>query len=214
MALFITFEGVEGSGKTTQIKKAGNWLRKKKVPCLVTSEPGGSKIGRELRKLLLEKTSIRITARTELLLFAADRAQHVEEVILPALGEGKIVLCDRFSDATAAYQGSGRGLDLCLIDTINEFAACSLKPDVTLLFDLPVEIGMKRAEERETGLCAENVSRDRFEQEQIEFHEKVRHAYLRIAAESPERFNIIDASDEPDAVFLKISGILSRILGI
>ena len=213
MALFITFEGVEGSGKTTQIDRIGRWLQEVKVPCLITYEPGGSLLGKELRSLLLERISLKISRRAELLLFAADRAQHVEEVIIPALGEGKMVLCDRFSDATIAYQGSGRGLDLAIIEAINDFAAHSMKPDLTFLFDLPAESGLERVEVR-TFNAGGIDGEDRFEREHLDFHKEVRKAYLRIAAAEPDRFRIIDASKDRDAVFQEVSRVISGVLGI
>ncbi len=214
MAKFITFEGVEGSGKTTQVLRTGEWLRRAKIPCLVTSEPGGSRLGKELRSLLLDRTSLKIGERAELLLFAADRAQHVDEVIVPALNEEKVVICDRFSDATIAYQGSGRGLDLNMIEAINAFASFSIKPDVTLLFDLPVHVGLKRVAGRTLGPDGATAGVDRFEREQEDFHQKVREAYRRIAEKEPRRFRIIDASQDADAVFLEVSRSISEILGI
>ena len=214
MAQFITFEGVEGSGKTTQISRTGKWLQKAEIPCLITSEPGGSLLGKELRSLLLNRTSLRIGERAELLLFAADRAQHVEEVVIPALNEEKVVICDRFSDATIAYQGSGRGLDLGMIDTINNFASSSIKPDVTLLFDLSVQIGLERVAGRAVDPEGGAVGVDRFERERVDFHQKVRDAYRRIAEKEPRRFRIIDASQDADVVFLEVSRIISEILGI
>jgi len=148
MGLFITFEGIEGSGKTTQIGIAGDYLDKKKVPFIITEEPGGTGLGSELRQILLDKISLNIAEKAELLLFAADRAQHIEEVILPAMSEGKVVLCDRFSDATIAYQGFGRGVDVDFIRTVNSFSSQSLKPDLTLLFDVPVATGLERIKDR------------------------------------------------------------------
>lgn len=213
MAKFITFEGVEGSGKTTQVLRTGEWLRSAKIPCLVTSEPGGSILGKELRSLLLDRTSLKIGERAELLLFAADRAQHVDEVVIPALNEEKVVICDRFSDATIAYQGSGRGLDLNMIEAINAFASFSIKPDVTLLFDLPVHVGLKRVADRTLGPDGA-AAVDRFEREQADFHQKVREAYRRIAEKEPRRFRIIDASQDADTVFLEVSRSISEILGI
>jgi len=142
MKRFVTFEGIEGCGKTTQIRLAALWLKARGIPFLTTAEPGGTPLGRKIREILLNRGSFTIGAEAELLLFAAARAQHVREAILPALAEGWWVLCDRFADATLAYQGFGRGLDTAFIRTLNAFSALSLMPDMTLLFDTPVETGL------------------------------------------------------------------------
>jgi dTMP kinase len=199
MKAFITFEGIEGCGKTTQIRMAGDRLREGRIPVLTTEEPGGAPLGKHIRKLLLNSGDCRIDARAELLLFAAARAQHVQETILPALAEGLVVLCDRFSDATLAYQGFGRALNLEFIRSLDDFAAAGLKPDLTLLFDLPVEKGLKRAMDR-IARIAEGPREDRFEQEQRRFHEKIREGYLSLAAAEPERFRVIDASRDVQTI--------------
>jgi dTMP kinase len=193
MGLFITFEGPEGSGKTTQIKKAGEYLKRKNVSFLITEEPGGTQLGNELRKILLNKSSFPINEKSELLLFAAARAQHVEEVIRPAMGDGKVVLCDRYSDATIAYQSFGRGLEIEDVRWINNFATRFLTPDLTLLFDIPVDIGLKRAMKRISRIV-DLPMEDRFEREEIEFHERVREGYHALINSDPERFRTIDAS--------------------
>ena len=148
MGYFITFEGIEGCGKTTQIRKIGEELKKRRIPFILTEEPGGSGLGKKIRNVLLNRSSVDISAEAELLLFMADRVQHVREVILPALAEDKIVLCDRFSDATVAYQGFGRGLDPDTIERLNRFACGPLNPDLTFLLDIPVEAGLARAMDR------------------------------------------------------------------
>ena len=165
MAKFVTFEGGEGSGKTTQIRLAADWLKERGIPVLATAEPGGTPLGRKIREILLNRGAWTIGAEAELLLFAAARAQHVRETILPALEAGQWVLCDRFADATLAYQGFGRGLDIAFIRDLNAFSSLSLMPDLTLLFDLPVEIGLARAENRAAGVRPE-AAEDRFEQEE------------------------------------------------
>lgn len=192
MGLFVTFEGPEGSGKTTQIKKAGDYLRRKNISFIITKEPGGTKLGNELRNLLLNKSSLKIAGKSELLLFAAARAQHVEETIMPALDDGKVVLCDRYSDATVAYQGFGRGLEIGEVRWINNFSSQFLQPDLTLFFDLPVDVGLKRAMSRISKIAGSSVE-DRFEREDLQFHVRVREGYLALIKSEPERFRIIDA---------------------
>ena len=191
--MFITFEGIEGCGKTTQIRMVGDYLRKRQIPVLVTEEPGGAPLGKHIRKLLLNQGDCRIDAKAELLLFSAARAQHVQEVILPALAADRVVLCDRFSDATLAYQGFGRGLSLEFIKDLNEFSAAALKPDLTILFDLPVEVGLGRAIERIAHLQGA-PREDRFEQEDRAFHQKIRNGYLALDTDEPGRIRIIDAA--------------------
>jgi dTMP kinase len=193
MAKFVTFEGGEGSGKTTQIKLAADWLKERGIPVLSTAEPGGTPLGQKVREILLNRGSWTIGAEAELLLFAAARAQHVRETILPALESGRWILCDRFADATFAYQGFGRGLDVDFVRGLNTFSSLSLLPDLTLLFDLPVEIGLARAEKRTDGVRQE-AAEDRFEREERAFHERIRKGYLTLAAGEPARFRIIDGA--------------------
>ena len=161
----ITFEGIEGSGKSKQIKLASDYLLQKKIPLFVTSEPSGTDIGRKIGGILFDPSHDYMCAETELFLFCAARAQHVREKIIPALNANKVILCDRFYDATYAYQGFGRGLSRDIIKTINDYSSLNLKPDLTLLFDLPAETGLKRAIQRNNSL---NTS-DRFEKENITF---------------------------------------------
>jgi dTMP kinase len=212
MGLFITFEGPEGSGKTTQIKKAGEYLKKKDISFIVTEEPGGTQLGNELRKILLNKSSLRINRKSELLLFAAARSQHVEEIIRPAVEDGKVVLCDRYSDATIAYQCFGRGLDIGEVRWINNFATRFLTPDLTLLFDIPVDIGLARAIKRISRIVDSPVE-DRFESEKIEFHKRVREGYLALVKSDPERFRTIDASRGIDAIHRDVCRYLDNIIG-
>ncbi|MDD5170383.1 MAG: dTMP kinase, partial [Syntrophales bacterium] len=142
MGLFITFEGIEGCGKTTQLNMVGDYLTSLSLPFISTVEPGGTSLGREIREILLNTGSSALFPETELLLFCAARSQHVRELVVPALDCGKVVLCDRFSDATVVYQGCGRGIDMGFIKTLTDFSAGNLKPDLTFLFDLPVEVGL------------------------------------------------------------------------
>jgi dTMP kinase len=184
--LFITFEGSEGSGKTTQIRLLAGLLRKYRIPCLLTREPGGSRLSSHLRRWILNRLEYHLAPETELFLFLADRAQHVQEVIRPALKKGMVVLCDRYIDSTLAYQGGGRGFDLKLLRILNDSATGSLKPDLTVLFDLPVKTGLKRAAGRGLG-------RDRMEREKLEFHNRVRRVFLKAAREEKKRILIVNA---------------------
>ena len=193
MKKLITFEGIEGSGKSTQIKLVAEYFVKKNVPIIVTQEPSGTDIGRKIGSILFNSEHYYMCAETEMFLFCAARAQHVREKIMPALEQNKVVLCDRFSDATYAYQGAGRGLDHEFIKLINDYSALHLKPGLTLLFDLPVEIGLQRATDRNNRL-KEPSSIDRFERENIDFHRRIREGYLNILRNDPQRFRLIDAN--------------------
>lgn len=185
---FITFEGVEGSGKSTQLRLVAARLRRKRRRVLVTREPGGTRIGRILREVVLEKSHRELDSVAEWLIFEADRRQHVVEVIRPALAEGLFVLCDRFSDATEAYQQVGRQLDARLVRRVDELARDALVPDLTLLYDLDPRKGLERANRRG------GRSVGRFEETELEFHEAVRRAYRRIAKREPQRVRLLDAS--------------------
>lgn len=210
MAPFITFEGIEGSGKTTQIRLLTQWLQQYNTEVIQTREPGGCPIADQIRGILLHPDNATMVSRTELLLYAAARAQHIEEIVRPALTAGKVVLCDRFTDATLAYQGDGRGLDRDLIIQLNHLAAGDCCPDLTLLFDLPVEIGLGRARQRETDL--QDSSEGRFEREQHEFHQRIRDGYLSLAAAEPQRFKIIDATLSAQQLSQQITQIIADFL--
>jgi dTMP kinase len=211
MGFFITFEGIEGCGKTTQIKMVGEYLGSKHIPFIITEEPGGVPLGLEIRKILLNESSFAICAESEVFLFSAARVQHVRDIILPTLEENKVVLCDRFSDATIAYQSFGRGLDIHFIQKMNEFSTDRLKPDLTLLVDTPVEIGLQRAMRRISRF--KGVSReDRFEREEINFHENVREGYLSLASNEPERFRIIDGTKSIDEVHIEVCSHISTLI--
>lgn len=213
MAPFITFEGIEGCGKTTQIKQACEYLSDKGIPFLATAEPGGTPLGLEIRRVLLRKASYDISAEAELFLFLAARVQHVKETIATALEAGKWVLCDRFSDATLVYQGCGRGLAIPFIKETNRFATAGLKPTMTLLFDLPSEAGLGRAFSR-IEQQQEAAPEDRFEQEALAFHQRIRDGYLNLAAEEPERFRIIDAAQDIDTVQRQVRLHLSTLINV
>lgn len=200
--MFISFEGIEGSGKSTAQRLLAEHLQGLGYDPLLTREPGGCALGRSLRPILLDARTRGLSSRAELYLFLADRAQHVAEVIRPALEAGQTVLCDRYADSTLAYQGYGRGLDPEHLRRINDMATGGLMPDLTLLLDLPVHCGLERAglrnREEDTVL-----SEGRFDAESLEFHERVRQGYRSLAAEEPERFAIIDAAQPPEDVVLQ-----------
>jgi dTMP kinase len=197
----ITFEGIDGCGKSTQMRLLGQYLTERGVAVVSTREPGGTELGRKVRSALLDGGVGSVEPLAELLLYAADRAQHVRRVILPALSLGKVVLSDRFYDATTVYQGYARGFDLELVNQLNELATGGLKPDLTLLFDLDVETGLKRTMRRGDGTGMTAARPDRLDQEPMEFHERVRQAYLDIAAREPERFRIISSAGPVEVTF-------------
>ncbi|HEX8960464.1 MAG TPA: dTMP kinase [Geobacteraceae bacterium] len=192
MACFITFEGIEGCGKTTQLRLLAENLRGRGHLVAVTREPGGCPIADRVRDILLDAENSAITPLTELLLYAAARAQHVAEVVAPALNAGQIVLCDRFTDATIAYQGYGRGLDQELIARLNSLATGNTHPEITILVDCPVEVGLERAMARING--SGGAREERFELESRQFHQRVREGYLTLAQLEPDRFIVIDGS--------------------
>ena len=190
--MFITFEGIEGCGKTTQVKNLTAYLNEKGIPNVNTLEPGGTDIGQSIRRILLDTNNTGLFPLTELILYAADRAQHVNEIIRPALDQGKWVICDRYFDATVAYQGFGRGLDMEIIDILNNQATGGLMPDITVLMDCTEEIGIKRALDRNKDSSQEDQGR--FEKEKMEFHHRVRRGYLTLAEDNRDRYIVIDAS--------------------
>ena len=202
--LFITFEGIEASGKTTQIHRAEAHLAARGVPVLATREPGGTAVGALLRSVLLEFSG-RLDAATELLLLIADRQQHLVEEIEPALAAGTSVLCDRYKDASRAYQGAGRGLGEATVDALHG-RFCPRDPDRTYLFDCPVDVAMERLLKRGKG------QKDRFEREELAFHRRVRAAYRRQARLDPRRFLVLDTTRPPDAVFARLARDLDVLL--
>ena len=194
--LFITIEGGEGAGKSTQMERVAGWLERHGRRVVQTREPGGTRLAETLRDILLDKRNRTLSSLAELLLMFASRAQHLDELIRPALARGDVVLCDRFTDATWAYQGGGRGLPHDQIAALEHVVHGDLQPELTLLLDLPVQEGLARAERRGES--------DRFESESIAFFERVRAAYLERAAEYPARFAVIDASLDEESVLLQI----------
>jgi len=209
--VFITFEGIEGSGKSTQIALLAEYLRARGSSVTLTREPGGTTIGDRVRAILLDPNSKALDPKAELLLYVAGRAQHLQETILPALRTGGIVLCDRFSDATVAYQGYGRGLDLDMISTLDRIVTEGMKPDLTLLLDIDAVAGLGRARgrNRSRGLDSEA----RFENEQIIFHERVREGYRALAKHQPGRIRVVDASRPVELVQADIRKIVDTRIG-
>ncbi|MFC2056861.1 dTMP kinase [Chloroflexota bacterium] len=203
MALFITFEGGEGSGKTLQARVLYRKLSQLAIPVLLTHEPGGTPLGRKLARWLKWTQDIGISPLTELLMFNASRAQLVKEVILPNLKGEKVVICDRYVDSTTAYQSYGRGLDPEMVKAISNIATEKLKPNLTILLDIPVEEGLARKESRKY---------DRFEQENINFHRRVREGYLKIAANDPQRWLVIDASQSKEKIARVIWQKVGRLI--
>ena len=201
MSIFITFEGIEGCGKTTQINRLTSYFKKNKRPFLLTREPGGTKVGERIRQILLSSDNAGMEPMTELFLYVADRIQHYRQVIAPALQEGKVVLCDRFADATTVYQGFGRGLDLAWIREIHARALENIKPDLTFLLDLPVDVGLGRAWKR---LEKDQTQEDRFEKEALDFHQRIRDGYLTLARNEPGRIIVLDGRKDEEALHREI----------
>jgi dTMP kinase len=211
VAFFVTFEGVEGSGKTTQIKRLRRYLKQRGVPCFTTREPGGTPIGEKVRKILLNRVHGEMTALGELLLYEAARAQHVSQVILPLLKRSGVILCDRFSDASIAYQGHGRKIDPGLVALLNQVASKGVRPDLTFLLDCPSNMGLKRALRRDRKKRSNR--QDRFEREKIQFHHRVREGYLSLAKEEPHRVKVIDTREGEEKVFEKIRKMVDGLIG-
>ncbi len=208
---FITFEGIEGTGKSTQILRLKERLERSAVPVVLTREPGGTDVGVELRSLLLRPSSRSLTPTAELLLYVTDRAQHIEEVVGPALERGDLVLCDRYLDATLAYQGHGRGLSLEKILDLHRRPPLDLRPDRTVLIDLDPIVALSRAKARNRVDGSEGKE-DRFERERLEFHQRVRAGYLALAAESPSVFRIVDGDGSADEVERRIVDALADLI--
>lgn len=204
---FITFEGIDGSGKSTQLRMLASVLRLQGLDVVSTREPGGTPLGQQLRHALLEAES-QVDPLAELLLYAADRAQHVRTLVRPALASGHIVLSDRFADATAAYQGAGRGFEPGIVASVIDLATGGLRPDLTLLFDLTVEQANGRAKER----TRNGRPPDRLEAEAESFHERVRECYLRIAAGEPERVRVVEAVRSSEEIHSRVLEIVLPFL--
>jgi dTMP kinase len=192
--MFVTFEGGEGAGKSTQVKKLAAWCSRQGIPCLVTREPGGTPLGQHLRSLLLESQTA-IDKRAELLLYSADRAQHIGEVIVPALERGEVVLCDRFTDSTVAYQGYGRQLNLEWIEHLNTIATNGLAPDLTFWLNIPPEVGFARKNSQDL---------DRLELGGIDFHRRIHAGFLALQKAHPMRILEINGTQTPERVFSQI----------
>lgn len=204
---FITFEGIDGSGKSTQLRLLAAHLRARGRDVITTREPGGTELGRQLREAFLE-THEKVAPMAELLAFAADRAQHVEYLIKPALAVGKVVISDRYADATFAYQGAGRGFPADKVNQVIALATGGLKPDLTLFFDIPVEMAITRMSDR----AESEAKANRMDAETAEFYHRVRDAYLTIAAAEPERFIIVEASGSVEEIQGKVDEIVSKII--
>jgi len=201
---FISLEGSEGAGKSTQNKRILSWLAARGNVVVETREPGGTVISEQIRRLLLDTRSAGLDALCELLLLFAARSQLVQEVIRPALAEGKVVVCDRFTDASYAYQGGGRQLGAATVASVEKLVLGNLRPDLTLLFDVAVEVGMQRV--------AGRGEADRFETESVRFFERVRNAYIERAAAEPQRFAVIDASRDEEQVWEQVQSVLATRL--
>ena len=201
---FISLEGIEGTGKSTQAKLLSDYLKEKGFEVVLTEEPGGTQIGLRIRELLLSVEHKGMTAVTELLLYNASRSQHIREIIVPAISSGAIVITDRFTDSTIAYQGFGRGIDLNLINSIDLIATERLRPDITILLDLDAEVGLKRNK---------GINKtDRLELEDLEFHQRVRNGYHNLAEKEPERIKLIDASAGIQEIHSRISSIITNFI--
>ena len=202
--IFISFEGIEGTGKSTQARLLSEYLRKKGYETALTEEPGGTAISREIRKVLLSTKHDKMDYMAELLLYNAARIQHIKEKVIPALSKGKIVITDRFSDSTVAYQGYGRGISLKLIDSLDRIATGRMRPDLTILLDLDVETGLMRNK---------HINKvDRLELEDVRFHKKVREGFLKLAAKEPKRIKLVKASKGINDIHREIVRIVTRWL--
>ena len=208
--IFITFEGPDGSGKSTQIKLLYDKLKELNISCIITREPGGTVLGEKMRDILKDpQLNSKLSIQTEALLLQTARAQHVHELIIPALTDGKVVLCDRYADSSTAYQGIARGLGKDVIQGLNKFATSDLKPDLTVILDLCPEEGLKRAEERDP-----NEPKDRWEEQKADFHHKVRSAFLELADSEPERFRVIPVQKTIEKTKQMIFNSVKNELGI
>jgi len=206
--MFITFEGIEGSGKSLQIERTADYLRRRQIRCLVTREPGGTEFGLAVRQILLRAGGPHREPMSELLLYLADRHEHLRQVIEPALRAGTTVICDRYHDATRAYQGAARRISPATLDRLTEALGIP-EPDRTVLLDIEPVVGLHRARTRNAAAGA-SITEGRFEDEAIAFHEEVRKAYLELAARFPARIHVIDASGSPEAVYSRLRHLLDE----
>jgi dTMP kinase len=198
---FVSFEGIEGCGKTTQIGLLSEYLTKKRIPFTVTREPGGTAVGEGIRKILLNSETIHLTAASELLLFYASRSQNITEKIIPALNRGETVICDRFYDASMAYQGFGRGIPLDFIEKVTDLVCNNYRPELTILLDIDPEIGLSRARARNSKKAEDE---GRFEMEHLEFYSRIRSGYLELARREPHRIRVIEANRSVEEVHREI----------
>ncbi len=208
---FISVEGVDGSGKSTQVALLGEYLHGKNYDVVITQEPGGTAIGNQIREVILNPDNRKMTDMTEVLLYVAARMQHIHEVIAPAISEGKIVLCSRFIDSTFAYQGYGAGVKLDFLQKLNDMTVGNLKPDLTIVYDLDPTKGLDRVAERSES-AAVSLGIDRMESKDELFHQRVRAGFLKMAQEEPERIMLVDASGSVENVFEKTKSVIDRFL--
>jgi dTMP kinase len=203
--LFVSFEGIEGCGKTTQARMLAGWLKSRGHQVVLTREPGGPPIAEKIRKVLLDSRNHHMSPLTELLLLQASRAQHLEQVIVPALQAGKVVLCDRFADSSTAYQGYGRGMGSRLVESLNRIATGDISPALTILIDVPVEMGFSRAAGRKRAF-------DRMEKQERAFHQKVRRGFQEIARRDSRRVKLLDGGQPPDVLQAAVRQLVSVCL--
>jgi dTMP kinase len=201
--VLIAFEGIEGSGKSTQAELFYNSLKAKLTSCIFSREPGGTEIGEQIRKILLNPQNKKMHAKTELLLYLANRSQHTYERIFPEIQKGTVIITDRFSDSSLAYQGKARDLSFKVVSRLNKFATAGLKPDLVILIDIPVDIGLERNREK---------TLDRLEQEAVKFHEKVREGYLQLAKKAPKRIKIFDGTKPVEQLAEEINKVVLDFL--
>ena len=202
---FITFEGIDFCGKTTQARRLGSYLRRKGYNVLLVREPGGDRIAERIRRILLSRKNSEMTALTELLLYEASRSQLTQRMILPALKQGKVVICDRYSDSSLAYQGYGRGLNKKMIKHLNHISTFGLLPDLTILLDVPVKTSFKRRKK-------ENRKKDRLERERFEFHQRIREGFKSIARQNRKRIKMVDGTEDIDKTWQKVRRVVDSFL--
>ena len=210
--MFFTLEGIEGSGKSTQIGHIAAFFKQRGLQAVITREPGGTAVGEKIRAVLLNPDIEKMAPLTELFLYEADRIEHLEKVVRPALAAGKIVVCDRFADATVVYQGFGRGLELETIEDLHRLVLGGLTPDATILFDLAPEVGLDRAWSQVSN-GNRSGKETRFEKEKLAFHRSIRNGYLALAGRQPQRFFIVDAGRDEQTVRKEVIGIIEKLVG-
>lgn len=210
--IFITFEGPDGAGKTTQLKKLAEELKKQGHDVLVTREPGGTVISDQIRSIILDPVNKEMVDQAEVLLYAASRAQHVHQLILPALAAGRIVLCDRFIDASVAYQAYGLGVDIDMVKAISRYASSGLQATRTYILDVPVEVSFARLHHRASGTGVNAQQLDRIEQKNVDYHSRVREGFHQIAADHPDRVRVVNANRNEEEIAKEIWMDCNRLL--